>query len=116
MIEQLKALEENFVNEIGSLKNRSDILNLKAQYLGKKGSLSEILKSLKSLSDEERKEVGPKTNQVKEKLNTMISEKLQSLEIEEMNEKLKKDWIDLGLRESHFLCLWWFCIRRINST
>ena len=54
----------------------------------KKGSLSEILKSLKDATPEERKAIGPKSNQVKQEIEKLVMNKLQEVEIREVNEKL----------------------------
>jgi phenylalanyl-tRNA synthetase alpha chain len=42
--------------EIDLANSQEDIQNLKVSYLGKKGKITELLKSLKDLSIEERKQ------------------------------------------------------------
>ena len=53
------------------LTNINDLVTLqqvKASYLGKKGAVAQVMSNLKDLSIEERKELGMKSNQVKQAL------------------------------------------------
>lgn len=100
MISQLESLYQNFLEELKTQKTQAEILNLKADYIGKSGKISEVLKNLKNLSVEEKKEVGPKANKIKDDIANDIAGKLQAVEIEEINQKLADNKIDIGLRES----------------
>jgi len=95
MIQKLDDLHQEFQGQIKGLSNQADVLNLKADYLGKKGKVSEILKSLKDATPEERKELGPKANSIKTSMQELVVEKLTSIELEEINQKLAKDKIDI---------------------
>ncbi len=75
---------------------------IKSNILGKKGSLSEILKSLKDATPEERKQIGPASNSVKQKIEQAVLGKLQEIELEEINSKLAENKIDISLRDSLF--------------
>ena len=100
MVQKLEALFNEFENALKTKNNQADILNLKSEYLGKKGFVSNILKSLKDVSAEERKTIGPKANKIKEKIQSQINEKLYEIELNEINEKLEKNKIDISFRES----------------
>jgi phenylalanyl-tRNA synthetase alpha chain len=67
MIEQLKTLFAEFQQQISQLQEQATVLNLKAEYLGKKGKISEVMKSLRDCSAEEKKEIGPKANEIKDR-------------------------------------------------
>lgn len=97
MLEKLTALYEEFKQALAPLKKEAEILNLKANFLGKKGSVSEVLKSLKDLSPDERKVVGPKAQEIKDLMLQDLQKLLNDLEAEAMNEKLAKDRIDTTL-------------------
>jgi phenylalanyl-tRNA synthetase alpha chain len=103
MIDQLDALEKDFKESLEKLTTEADVLNLKSSFLGKKGKLSEILKGLKDVGPEERKIVGPKANGLKDLFNQLASEKLEAFELESINNKLKKEKIDLNNRASYWL-------------
>jgi phenylalanyl-tRNA synthetase alpha chain len=100
MLNKIEELFTNFKNEIENLEAQSDVLNLKSSMLGKKGALSEILKSLRDATPEERKAIGPKSNEVKTSIEKMTQDKLRAIEVKEINLKLDKDKIDFSLRDS----------------
>ena len=79
-----------------SLK-KADLLNVKSQYLGKQGAVTEILKSMKSLSPEERRKSGPLINEVKSKMLQQCDRKMMELDMREMNRKLEEERIDIEL-------------------
>ncbi len=62
MDEQMLALKEKLKEELAKVTDAVEIENLRVAYLGKKGSITELLKGLKDLSDEERKAFGQKVN------------------------------------------------------
>lgn len=65
--------------------------------LGKKGKITELLKTLGAMPMEQRIEFGKKINVVKAELEAEIAEKKQALETQLLNEKLKKEVIDVTL-------------------
>lgn len=54
MSQNLDLVKTEFISKLSSLTKEADVLNLKADYLGKTGVVSELLKSLKDLSAEEK--------------------------------------------------------------
>ncbi len=100
VISKLDQLFKDFNENVDKCGARADLLNLKSQYVGKKGKISEILKSLKNATPEERKAIGPKSNQYKQAIEERVQKALQELELVEINERLKKDWIDISLKDS----------------
>lgn len=100
MLEELNTVKDEFNEKIKCLADKSGVLNLKAEYLGKQGKISEALKSLKNASSEERQLVGPKANEIKEYILAAIGEKLTAIEIEEINEKLGQNRIDISFRDA----------------
>ena len=100
MIDNLNEAFESFKKEISDLNSQPEVLNLKSSYLGKKGKISDILKSLKDATPEQRKEIGPVANKIKDDIQVMIAKKLAEIELVEINEKLAKDRIDVTYTDS----------------
>ena len=50
------------IKEIEESSNQLDLQNVKVAYLGKKGKITELLKSLKDLSLDEKKSTGAELN------------------------------------------------------
>ncbi|MCR5653098.1 MAG: phenylalanine--tRNA ligase subunit alpha [Ruminococcus sp.] len=91
-ITQLESQLQAKLNEIESL---TDLEQLRVEYLGKKGSVTSLLKGMKDLSNDERKEFGKKVNELKQNVASTIEEKtaeLKQMEIEaEINSMPKFD-------------------------
>ncbi len=100
MLSKMDEIFNDFQNQINKLNKQADVLALKASVIGKKGSLAEILKSLKDATPEQRKEIGPKSNQIKQDIEKMVLNKLQELELEEVNAKLADNKLDFSLTDS----------------
>lgn len=102
MLEQLESIFSEFKQKLSSCSAQADVLNLKSKYVGKKGSLSEVLKGLKQASVEEKRTIGSKTNEYKSLIEQMVSEKLKQIEFQLINEKISKNKIDVSARSSLF--------------
>lgn len=100
MIAQLDKLYADFTAKLSTLNAQADVLNLKSEYMGKKGPLTEVLKGLKDATPDERQKIGPKANEIKQNIGNDIQAKLDGLEIAEINAKLALDPIDTTLRDS----------------
>lgn len=94
-MKQLESFKIDFENKIKLLNKEADILNLKAEFLGKNGYLTELLKSLKDMDAEERKNFGPKLNELKEEILVKINKKILEIEVLNINEKLANERVDI---------------------
>ena len=87
MNEKMMNIKKIALEELKDLNKEADVLNCKAKYLGKKSELNELLSSLKDLSVEEKKVMGPLLNQTKRELEEAFSKK-----IEEINNHIDYDF------------------------
>ena len=87
MNEKVMNIKKIALEELKDLNKEADVLNCKAKYLGKKSELNELLSSLKDLSVEEKKIMGPLLNQTKRELEEAFSKK-----IEEINNHIDYDF------------------------
>jgi phenylalanyl-tRNA synthetase alpha chain len=100
VLEKLDQLFKDFQEALSKLSKEADILNLKAEYLGKKGAISQILAGLRDCTPEEKKQIGPKANDIKNEIQDLIAGKIQDLEIQAINEKLASEKTDTTLTDS----------------
>ena len=100
MLQKLEDLINEFRSSLESVEKKASLFDLKAEYLGKKGKLNLILKSLKDSAPEDRKELGIRSNNYKIEIQKAIDDKLSLLETEEINEKLEKNWQDISHRNA----------------
>ena len=89
MDNKILELKERFVSELKNMDNLSDIENIRVSYLGKKGSVTDLLKGMKELSNDERKVFGQKVNELKGLVNEKITEKTQELKEKEIQKEIE---------------------------
>lgn len=94
---ELEDLLQQATGDIKSSVNLKDLDEVRVRYLGKKGVLTEQLKSLGKLSAEERPQAGQRINEIKQAIQALIAEKSTALEQAAVAEKLRSETIDITL-------------------
>src|SRR5690625_3195909 len=97
MIEQLDEIQSKALEQIKQMNSLEELQSINVQYLGRKGSITKILRGMGKLSAEERPKVGQKANQVREVINQTLEEKKQILESEALEKRLLQEKIDVTL-------------------
>lgn len=77
--------------------NADGLEQAKARYLGKSGSLTELLKGLGKLPPEERKAQGASINAAKEQIETALTSRREALRDAELNARLAEESLDVTL-------------------
>ena len=93
-INELKEKLEQVFNEDLTLDKLNE---LKVEYLGKKGHITELNACIKDLPNEEKKEFGKNVNELRTLFNTKYEEIKTKLEDEAINKKLESERIDISL-------------------
>jgi phenylalanyl-tRNA synthetase alpha chain len=96
-MEELDALivqAERAIREVGG---RSELDALRVRYLGKKGALTALLKSLGQVPADERPRLGQQVHAVKARLETLLEERLHTLASEEIARQLAAQRVDVTL-------------------
>ena len=97
MREKLQALKEQALQDLEIVDSLEALKNLKVQYLGKKGSLTEILRGMGALSAEERPKIGQIVNELRAELGGKIEEHTKVLEEKALADKLANEKVDITL-------------------
>ncbi|MEA2013518.1 MAG: phenylalanine--tRNA ligase subunit alpha [Verrucomicrobiota bacterium] len=79
--------------DLGNASSEIELNNIKAAYVGKKGTINAFLKQIPSLPPNERPKFGKKINMVKKEFSTLLKEQLQSIK----SKKTTKNNIDISL-------------------
>ena len=87
MREELNKILAEGTEEITSATDLKLLDEIRVKYLGKAGKLTQILRGMKDVLPEERREIGSLANKVREKIEAFLTEKLCKLE----NDKLLSD-------------------------
>ena len=93
-LEQIKNEAFSKIKESDTLDKLNDI---KVAYLGKKGELTAVLKSMKDVAAEDRPKIGAMVNEAREQIENLLEESRRKFEAAAMNEKMKKEVIDVTL-------------------
>lgn len=93
----IEVIKKEIEAQIAAAADTKTLDDARVAALGKKGRITELLKTLGSMPMEERIEFGKKINVVKAELEAQIAAKKQELETKLLNEKLKKEVIDVTL-------------------
>lgn len=96
---KLEELLKEFESALAPLNTEAEVLALKGRFVGKKGGVSAVLKGLASATPEERRQIGPFANTVKESITRSCQTKLGEIKQAEVNEALARERLDLGLSE-----------------
>ena len=72
-----------------------DVSIFQNTYLGKGSQISEISKKMKGFSEEEKRTIGPEVKRFHDHFSEQVNAKCTDLKEALLNEKLKKDWIDV---------------------
>ena len=97
MREKLQALKEQALRDLETVASLEALKNLKVQYLGKKGSLTEILRGMGALSAEERPKIGQIVNELRAELEGKIEEHTKEKEEKALADKLANENVDITL-------------------
>ncbi len=96
-MEALPLLVQNAQSAINGATDLTALEQLRVQYLGKKGILTQRLKALGQLPAEMRPEAGQAINEAKQTIQSAIEARREALEVEQLDARLAGEAIDVTL-------------------
>ncbi|MDO4317311.1 MAG: phenylalanine--tRNA ligase subunit alpha [Lachnospiraceae bacterium] len=97
MKERLKAIQEACLTKIESAETLDKLNEIRVEFLGKKGRLTEVLKSMKDVPAEERPKVGQMVNEARTVIENRLEEVKTAFAKKVREEKMKAETIDVTL-------------------
>jgi len=97
MLEQLKDLHAQALDELKIVDSPRELESWRVRHLGKKSNLTKILRSLAALSLEERRRVGAQANEIKRALESSLEEKEKLLQEALLISPRKSQGLDVTL-------------------
>jgi len=94
---QLEALRQEAQQAIAAADTLERLEELRVVYLGKKGQLSALLRSMGQLSTEERPRIGAITNTVKEVLQSHLEQQRTRLQTAQLQAQLEAETLDVTM-------------------
>ena len=93
----LDKINSIFNAKIDTVKSKEDLQNIKTEFFGKNGQITQQFKTLGSLDPDKRKEFASNLNKIKDDLTHQLEQKSIEIETDEINEKLKNEKVDVTL-------------------
>ena len=100
-LEQLDQVVDSLDAELQGIDDLNALQQKKANYLGKKGPLAQVMANMRDLTIEARKEIGMRSNKIKQILEERFEQKRQAIENAVIEKKLKSETIDVTLPGVH---------------
>ena len=94
---RIRAIVKGASEELAQAGTRQNLEQVRVKYLGKKGALTQLLRSMPSLPPAERPVVGREANEAKAEIETALAARLAEVEQAERQARLAADRGDLSL-------------------
>ena len=88
MSEKMNEIRQAFADKLKNAVNTQALEEIRIEYLGKKGSVTGLMKTMKELSNEEKKAFGQQVNVLKNEITQAISEKLGQIKQKEIEAEI----------------------------
>ena len=95
MKERIETLCSEIIEKIDKENNLKELNDLKVEYMGKKGIITELQSGIKEASD--KKEYGMLVNKVRITFNESYEKRLEEIKTKELEKKLQSESIDVTL-------------------
>jgi len=103
VIEKISILRDAALAKIKEAKSSAEVEELRVRLLGKKGELTEMLKDLKNMAIEERKQFGQEANELKNELTELLESKFKELSANDVKKSLSSgSSFDISLPGTQF--------------
>lgn len=97
MKEKLKKIMDEAIGQIESSEQLDKLNDIRVAFLGKKGELTSVLKSMKEVAPEDRPKVGQMVNEARNQIESKLEEKKAAFEKALLEEKIQSETIDVTL-------------------
>ena len=88
MENQIISLKNEITEKLSAVTDLTELDAIRVAYLGKKGSITALLKGMKDLSVEEKKSFGAKVNELKEETSLAVDKKAEELKEQEIRKEI----------------------------
>ncbi len=94
---QLEALRAQAMEELKTLESPKELEDFRVRYMGKKGSVTGLLRGMGALPADERPVMGQLVNQLRQELEDAVTEKNRAMQAKLQKEQLKKETLDVTM-------------------
>lgn len=95
--EKIAELRKLALEKLGDITDEKTLNELRVSVLGKKGQLTDILKGMKDLTNEERPKIGALANELRDEITSLLEDKKAVIEAAIIAQKLANETLDVTL-------------------
>jgi len=103
MHQKLEEMRNHAFDELKSITSLDAANLFRVKYLGKKGELTQVLRGMGQLPEENRPAIGQIANEIRDELEEGIKLRLQMIRRQEVERQLASEVLDITLPGKHFL-------------
>lgn len=96
-MQQLTEIVEQALAAIEGASDLKILDDIRVDYLGKKGKITDMMKLMATLSPQEKPAFGQKVNEAKQKVQQFLNQRIEGLKAAELEQKLQTEKIDVTL-------------------
>ena len=96
-MENLENLKQQILSNIQQAPDVKALDEIRVSAMGKKGAVTELMKGLGALPQDQKIEAGKKLNVLKQEIESALSIRKDALETAELNQKLASESVDVTL-------------------
>ncbi|MAI97241.1 MAG: phenylalanine--tRNA ligase subunit alpha [Rhodobacteraceae bacterium] len=89
-------IEKNYLDSISAVLSLEELEKVRVRGLGKKGEITTLMKSIGSMSEDERRIKAPKLNYLKSKVIEELDKKKTLITEENINKRIMSEWLDVS--------------------
>ena len=97
MKDKVNAIKKEYEEKISGITSIKTLNDVRVEYLGKQGKITELSKMMKDVPNDQKKEFGMLVNEVRNFVTESLDEIKEKLEKEALNKKLESEKIDITL-------------------
>lgn len=94
---RLETLAEEAVESLGEAAKKEEAIQVKNRYLGRQGSVQQLMAVLRELPDEQKPQAGRAINESKTRIETAFEEQLDELARRRLEKRIEEETVDVTL-------------------
>lgn len=97
LVARLATLEKEARAELSEVQRVEDAIQVKNRFIGRKGQIQEVMKYLRDLPNDGKREVGQASNRAKNAIEAGYEARVEAIEAKELARRLESERIDVTL-------------------
>ena len=96
-MKSIEILRTEYLTKIKAASSDAELEEVRILAMGKKGEITLKLRQLGQMDPQQRKDIAPLLNALKNEINQAIANKREALVEEELDAQIRKEWLDITL-------------------